>query len=200
MRAAWLIPGVAMLVGLAWIGGSYHQSTRSPSPKQLSGHAADPELDDRRPVTTFVKEQRRNDDQEGSRPHALAAIPRSLTVAPPEDSPAPEDVAARLEFAFEQDGAPTVNSRHMAQSIRTAFGQAKAPGAYVKNVECRASRCRADLEFQNIDADKSVLREVLHESEAIPYAFTIPTRNVDESGKVSLSIYFYPSGEAPYSL
>jgi len=131
----------------------------------------------------------------------LATEEVSVLPARAELSPISEDeIGARLESMFQADGPKTVMSSELESQIRVAFSGPEIRGAQVKAIECRASRCRAEMAFDDGEAHKRTLRQVFMDahSERIPLAMTAPVSSITADGRVLVTIHLYPNGEAPF--
>jgi len=137
---------------------------------------------------------------------ARARGDRSGAEAAPEMAPRPAaprsdaEMASALNAAFDADrpGGPETGQTRTA--IATAFRDARATGAMLRGVECRATRCRLDVEFTDKGADKRVLSQifVLLSSNGVDtkgLGFTVPTREVRPDGSVVATIHLYRGEE-----
>lgn len=75
----------------------------------------------------------------------------------PERATTPEEVASAHETAFQADAPPTETSRKTAAVLVTAFTGYQAKGAHLTAVDCRATRCRMEMEFPDRATDDLVL-------------------------------------------
>lgn len=72
--------------------------------------------------------------------------------APPPPSPStPEELRARLDLAFDNEGVDIAWARAEERAI-TDFVNKEAPSGKLKSLECRSSLCRMTLEFESESA------------------------------------------------
>lgn len=109
----------------------------------------------------------------------------------------PEERKFQLETAYDEDAAPTATSRKRETTIRTAFSSPSAKGSTLKSLECKASRCRMEVEFDDMQADKRVIHDVLMETPGIDMAGSVPERKTGPDGKVTAVIHLFPMSTAP---
>jgi hypothetical protein len=133
-------------------------------------------------------------------PERPAAAPEAPPVAPaPAAEPVgmtPEEVATKLNDAFYADrpGDETAGNRRVA--IAAAFRSPAASGAALRDIDCRATRCRMAVEFTDTGADRRVVSELFNLLEAggletRELGFTIPTREERSDGSVVATIHLY---------
>jgi hypothetical protein len=110
---------------------------------------------------------------------------------------APEQIAAELEEAFRTDRPADASSTRMQGGISGAFqNDERAKGAVIRQIDCRGTRCRLAVDFENEAANNRVMIEMFTMLAAAGVdttnlAFTIPTRTVDGDGKVNAVVHLY---------
>ena len=114
---------------------------------------------------------------------------------------APAELIGRLEAAFQQDDLPNSQSTQMTAAIRSAFESAPAKGASIKSIECRASRCRMQISFEDRAADRRIMKDffTLLSSKGIDIhglRFIAPSRETTSDGRTLATIHVY-RGDAP---
>jgi len=146
----------------------------------------------RRPLPSLRAARARED-----RPSAEAAP----EIAPRPPAPRSDaEMSSALNAAFEADQPGGPETAQTRTAIAAAFRDARATGALLRGVECRATRCRLDVEFTDKRADKRLLSQifVLLSSNGVDtkdLGFTIPTREVRPDGSVVATIHLYRGEE-----
>jgi hypothetical protein len=129
---------------------------------------------------------------------ARSALPAAEPAASVESPIGEADIAARLESAFQASSSGPGASTELEAMLRTAFQDPRITGTRVETLECRLNRCRVELEFDDVEADKRVMRQLFVDSDYIEMAMTAPVRVQKPDGKVSATIYLYPRGELAF--
>ena len=128
--------------------------------------------------------------------------------ASPEPDPAavpPEVLAQNVETAFASDPPAGEKARQEVAAITSAFKMPAARGAVLQQVECHATRCRMQIQFDDHDSDKRVISQIfdLLSSNGVDthgLGFIIPTRTTDPDGKIEATIHLYPASASPGSV
>jgi hypothetical protein len=136
------------------------------------------------------------------RPPAVAWAPPPAPAAPPPAPAAgpaemtPQQEAAQLNDAFAADPPADEAAANQRVAIATAFRAPAARGAALREIDCRATRCRMTVEFSDAGADKRVLSDLFKllasagvESQAL--GFTVPTREERSDGSIVATIHLY---------
>jgi hypothetical protein len=71
-----------------------------------------------------------------------------------------DDAARELEAAFTTDSPPNATSAKRSAAIVQGFGGPLAKGAHLSGVDCRATRCKLDIELADRSADDHVMSEL----------------------------------------
>ncbi len=131
-------------------------------------------------------------------PSASAALSaRSAIEARPDDvEVAPAEFAQRIEDAFAMEPPSDRDARRMSSSIAAAFRLPAAEGALLENVECRGTRCRLQISFDDAESDRRVARDMfdLLASSGVDthgLRFVIPTRSDEPNGKVKATLHLF---------
>lgn len=178
------------LGGLALIGSAVSQ--RRSSPKAAVETAAE--------EAPAPAPFRRDDwDRRVARPapERRAPTPETPPSAPAEPQPqTPAEVTASLNAAFEADRPADAAAANTRVAIATAFRDPKAKGAELRDVDCRATRCRLSVEFTDKGADKRVLSDFFQLLGAAgvdtkDLGFTVPEREVRPDGSIAATIHLY---------
>jgi hypothetical protein len=123
---------------------------------------------------------------------APAAEPAEMT---------PEQEAAKFNDAFDADRPADEAAGNRRVAIATAFRSPAAKGAALRDIDCRATRCRLAVEFTDAVADKRVLSDLFKllasaglETQAL--GFTVPTREERSDGSIVATIHLYRADSA----
>jgi hypothetical protein len=105
-----------------------------------------------------------------------------------------EEIAVRLEQAFELDAPASSNARELERTVAQQFKLPEAEGSRLRAVECRATRCRLEIEFRSSDVDRAVMRRVFVQSDTpvSRMAMTAPVREARSDGSVVATVYLSP--------
>jgi hypothetical protein len=137
-------------------------------------------------------------------PNVGAPTPPPAPVA--EQDPAamsPEKYAQDLDAAFRTDAPAGPAAKQTADSITSAFNTPNAKGATLQRVECHATRCRMEVQFDDLDSDKRIFKGIfeLLSSNGIDtrgLGFVVPTRTTSADGKIEATVHLFhaddPSG------
>ena len=135
---------------------------------------------------------------------AAAAQTKEAAPADPETIQAAErrsiDTAEhrfRIESAYDDDPPPTVASRKLEGTILKGFASPVGKGATVTSLECKATRCRLEVTFDNREKDRDVIRNVFMRSTELDLAGTVVERKTDPDGRVHAVIYLKPTTSTP---
>jgi hypothetical protein len=148
-----------------------------------------------------------------------APRPRAPVVDHPNDqrSPAPEgaesaaaahartqaDIVRDLENAFRTDQPPNGRSAQTTAAIVAAFGEQRAAGAHLNAVDCRATRCKLDIDFANGETSNRVLQDLFgmlasHGVENVgDLGFYVSSRDNLPNGAVNTGVHLFPVERTP---
>jgi hypothetical protein len=122
----------------------------------------------------------------------------ALPAEEPAGRPSAGDIAAHLEGEFQAGASGDDQSRKLASSLWNAFSDPEIDGLQVDSLECRGSRCRVEVRFDDAAADRRVMEQLVGGADAkITMAGTIPIRDVHPDGSVSATMYLYPQETEP---
>jgi hypothetical protein len=190
----YLILGAAFVLGTVFVG----VVSLRPSPRKTQAPSSEPrQLDEARDTPRHVVV------------HEHKVIPAAVATDAAPDRPSArvdeepaemtqEEVHAHFEATYPSDAPAGVESKRMEATVRKGFDEASGLGGQIRSLDCRATRCRAEIKFDNAMADNRVFKKVFRESDTIPYAWTVPSRVVGADGSVVATMYFYPQGASPY--
>lgn len=130
--------------------------------------------------------------------------PPAVPPAPPAAEPAmmtPEQETAKLNEAFDRDRPADEAAGNRRVAIATAFRSPAANGAALRDLDCRATRCRMAVEFTDAAADKRVLSDLfaLLKSaglETRELGFTVPIREERADGSIVATVHLYRADSA----
>jgi hypothetical protein len=163
------------------------------------------------------------DDNEAPPPSLVAAEPprptpaRGRPAAPDAKAPPPvkhnpgpgpeglteEDISRNYVTAYQRDPAPTASSAKREAAIVAGFSSPRAEGAHLNGVDCRATRCRLDIDFTDQEAGKRVLLDlfgILSSSgveDSSSLGFYVTSRNELPGGKVQAEVHLFPVEHGP---
>ena len=138
--------------------------------------------------------------------HALApSAPPTATPEPvaPDPGRTHKDIVRDLENAFRSDQPPDNRSAQTAAAIVTAFGEPRAAGAHLNAVDCRATRCKLDIDFSDKQTSNRVLQEMFdmlssHGVEnASNLGFYVASRDSLPNGVINTSVHVFPVERVP---
>jgi len=109
----------------------------------------------------------------------------------------PEEHRFQIESSFDEDPPPTVASRQLEKTILKNFSMPAGKGATVESLECKATRCRLEVTFENKQKDSEVIRDVFMRSDDLDVSGTVVERTVDKDGRIHAVMYLGPSKSAP---
>lgn len=99
---------------------------------------------------------------------------------------------AWLDFEFEADPR-TVEGRQLEAKVRRSFEAPDVHGVRVDSLECRDSRCKVVVEFDNPEADRRVMEQVFGaRNTEFNLAGSVPERLLEPDGSVRATIYLFP--------
>lgn len=133
---------------------------------------------------------------------AEAAPTASVEVAQAPEAPeAPEvDPLQEWDDKFVNDSAPTQRSTMTERQVLSTFTSPNLPGVRVQHVVCRASICKAEVEFKDEETDRETFRKTLLDPEnelMRDKGVIIADRAKQPDGTVVATMYFYSSTTAP---
>jgi hypothetical protein len=140
---------------------------------------------------------------------APVAVPRQIRQEEKKTVPAGgmglthEDIARGYENAYRSDQPPNASSAKREAAIVAAFGSPRAEGAHLNGVDCRATRCRIDVDFTSQEADKRVLLafvDLLSSSgieNVSDLGFFVSSRDELPDGKIKADIHLFPVERTP---
>ena len=107
-----------------------------------------------------------------------------------------EQVVQALNDAYYSDRPADANSTKMSSAIVSAFSDGQAQGARLTGVECRATRCRLGIDFDDLDANRRVMSnipELLAPAgvDVSDLGFAMPTRVTHPDGTISATVYLF---------
>ena len=101
------------------------------------------------------------------------------------------DVAVEEGSLFDGDAHGGQDGIERERALRSAFASPAANGSHVRSIECRATRCRVQVDFDDLDTDIRVIGALfLSQASTTPMAFTVPTRERRADGSVGATMYF----------
>jgi hypothetical protein len=107
-----------------------------------------------------------------------------------------EEIARDLEVAFTTDGPPDAASAKRSATIVQGLGGPLAKGAHLRKVDCRATRCKLELEFADRNADSHlmsglfrILRSVGVKCEGLGYQ--VAKREVLPNGTIVATVHLF---------
>jgi hypothetical protein len=104
----------------------------------------------------------------------------------------PEEIAANLEQNYVTE-ARSASGRNLEHTIREELEAPEVHGVRLEQLECRTSRCKLVLTFDNLDADKRVFSQVfLSATSKIRLAGSVPWRETLSDGKIRATMYLHP--------
>jgi hypothetical protein len=134
-------------------------------------------------------------------PQATPPSPPKEKNTPDEDTNAeepmsPEEVAIELDAAFAADPPPDVAATRTASNVLSAFRSVQAEGANLRSIDCRRTRCKLTVDFNNIDADKKVMGDIFKTLatsgvDVNGLGFIVPTRDRQADGSIAATVHLY---------
>lgn len=112
----------------------------------------------------------------------------------------PTNIAADMEAMFQNDRGPTDAARKSEATLRAAFTDRQLTGVHLDRLECRADTCRAEVTFENAQADRLAFTHLLGPESPVSQlgkASIVPIRNTTADGKVAATVYFYSPSQLP---
>jgi hypothetical protein len=189
--------GWIVAIGLGaklYVGESATEEVSLPrTPRVIESHAAPAQyhsLSPTRPVSSADKPA----TDLGLRTGAPAGEP----LPPKAEEPSDEEIEARLDANFEGDGPATRESAALAKTIERAFTRPDIDGTRVKSIDCRARRCRTEIEFDSVHYDRQAFKKIFLESQELNVAVTVAKRETLPNGHVLAFVHTYPPGDMPY--
>lgn len=112
-----------------------------------------------------------------------------------------EAVHASLEVAFGTAAPPRQVDRSREASLREAMTSRELPaGTRLDDLECRSGSCRATLTVADELSDRLAFRRLMVDPEtsvARDMTVYVPSREVNEDGSVTATVYFVPADFVP---
>jgi hypothetical protein len=131
-----------------------------------------------------------------SLPTMVQALPRT----PPSDQPHPEssDVAVILDEKFRVDRSDDKESHRRKSTLNGIFEAAElGDDGRLKNLECKASLCRGEVELANKSKDNLVFERTLMSGaflREVNQAVSITNRRTLSDGRVIATFFVHPDG------
>lgn len=119
-----------------------------------------------------------------TRTSELAAVDKPPEAETSDEPRSLEDVAATLEHRFADDRAATAAMVSVQNTFVSLFSNPDVKGANLVDIKCRATICRAEVDFDHVDSDMDFAR----------YAFLDPNTRVDRGLAVSVPIRRHHEG------
>jgi hypothetical protein len=126
-------------------------------------------------------------------PASAKSVGTSLMV-----SKSDKEYQEELNRAFNADRPADANSSKTASAIVNAFGDVRAQGAHLAEVECHASRCRLGVDFSDKAADHRVMEDLytlLSEAglDVTTLDLAVSARDRRPDGTISATIHLFRS-------
>lgn len=133
---------------------------------------------------------------------APAVEPEPDTAEEPADPPEPPprtagDIAATFEEAFQSDAPADAKTAVLERQVHAAFALPSAGGARLRTSECRATRCRLEVEFESQEADRAGMIKIMRTEPFLSMGAVVPIRETNDDGSVVATVHLFPSERGP---
>jgi hypothetical protein len=118
---------------------------------------------------------------------------------PPSAPKSLADVARQLEQRFASDGAPSGQMVDVRNKFATIFAQRVVQGAELKDIECRANVCRAEVAFSSPLSDQAFFRHAfLNPETRMDYGLdiSVPIREKASDGRTAATVFMFKAPPA----